>query len=66
MADESKESAEKRPRETSTGDGQRRNPRFPRSKVWSDEQRAEHREQRDSTLEDAGLVTDRMLDTGKD
>jgi hypothetical protein len=55
----------KRIRETSTGDGKRRNPRFPRSSVWSEEQRRQHREERDRALEDAGLVTDRMLDDDK-
>jgi len=53
-------------KETTNRNEQRRNPRFPGSAVWSEEQRREHREQRDSTIEDAGLVTDRMIEAGED
>ncbi|MEE4297871.1 MAG: hypothetical protein V2J24_00390 [Pseudomonadales bacterium] len=48
-------------RETTGRDEQRRNPRFPNSTVWSEEQRRKHRDERDATIEDAGLVTDRRL-----
>ena len=49
-------------RETTNRNEQRRNPRFPNSTIWSEDERREHREQRDATIEDAGLVTDRMID----
>ena len=49
-------------RETTNRNEQRRNPRFPNSSIWSEEQRRQHREERDATIEEAGLVTDRMLD----
>lgn len=48
-------------RETTRRDEQRRNPRYPNSTIWSDDRRREHRDERDSVLEKAGLVTDRML-----
>lgn len=48
-------------RETTKPGEKRRNPRFPNSSIWSEERRLEHREERDSALEGAGLVTDRML-----
>lgn len=48
-------------RETTKRGEQRRNPRYPNSSIWSDERRREHRDERDSVLEKAGLVTDRML-----
>lgn len=53
-------------RETTNRNEQRRNPRFPNSTIWSEEQRRQHREQRDATIEDAGLVTDRLLEDGTD
>ena len=53
-------------KETTNRNEQRRNPRFPGSAVWSEEQRREHREQRDSLIEDAGLVTDRVIESGED
>jgi len=53
-------------RETTNRNEQRRNPRFPNSSVWTEDQRREHREERDSTIEDAGLVTDRMIEEGED
>jgi hypothetical protein len=49
-------------RETTNRSEQRRNPRFPNSSIWSDDERRQHREERDATIEDAGLVTDRMID----
>lgn len=51
-------------RETTGRDEQRRNPRFPNSTIWSEEQRRKHRSERDATIEGAGLVTDRLLDGG--
>lgn len=51
-------------KETTNAGEQRRNPRFPNSTVWSEEDRRRHREERDSVLEDAGLVTDRMIEDG--
>lgn len=48
-------------RETTNRNEQRRNPRFPNSSVWTEAQRRDHREERDSTIEGAGLVTDRMI-----
>lgn len=52
----------KRPRET-TGRGElRRNPRFPNSRIWSEEERERHRDERDQTIEQAGLLTDRLLE----
>ena len=53
-------------KETTNQDEQRRNPRFPNSSIWSDEQRRQHREERDATIEDAGLVTDRLLEEDDD
>ena len=53
-------------RETTNRNEQRRNPHFPNSSVWTEDQRREHREERDSTIEDAGLVTDRMIEEGDD
>lgn len=53
-------------RETTDHDGQRRNPRFPKSSVWSEDQRRAHRRERDATIADAGLVTDRDLDADDD
>lgn len=53
-------------RETTHGDEQRRNPRFPNSTIWSEEEREKHRDQRDTTIEDAGLVTDRVLEDDTD
>jgi len=52
----------KRPRETTNLGEMRRNPRFPRSRVWTDEERERHRIERDKTIEEAGLVTDRLLE----
>lgn len=52
----------KRPRETSLGSESRRNPRFPKSRIWTDEERERHRIERDATIEQAGLLTDRLLD----
>jgi len=52
----------KRPRETTNLGELRRNPRFPKSKVWTDEERERHRIERDATIEQAGLVTDRLLE----
>lgn len=49
-------------RETTNRNQQRRNPRFPNASVWTDAKRQEHRDDRDSTIEGAGLVTDRMID----
>lgn len=49
-------------RETTNRAEQRRNPRFPNSTIWSEDERRQHREERDATIEDAGLVTDRMMD----
>lgn len=49
-------------RETTNRNEQRRNPRFPNSSIWSENERREHREQRDATIEDAGLVTDRLIE----
>ncbi|TVS09715.1 MAG: hypothetical protein EA417_19915 [Gammaproteobacteria bacterium] len=51
-----------RPRETTNKDKQRRNARFPKSRVWSDAERQRHRKLRDAALEKAGLVTDRLLE----
>jgi hypothetical protein len=51
----------KRPRETTNADERRRNPRFPNSSLWSDDRREAHRDERDRTLEEVGLVTDRTL-----
>ncbi len=51
-----------RPRETTNKDEQRRNARFPKSRVWSDDERQRHRKQRDAAIEKAGLVTDRQLE----
>ncbi len=53
-------------RETTNRNEQRRNPRFPNSTIWSEEQRRQHREERDATIEDAGLVTDRVLEEKPD
>jgi hypothetical protein len=53
-------------RETTNRSEQRRNPRFPNSTIWSEEQRRQHREERDSVIEDAGLVTDRVLEDKPD
>lgn len=50
-----------RPRETTNAGERRRNPRFPKSSLWSDARRDAHREERDRTLEEVGLVTDRKL-----
>ena len=50
-----------RPRETTNAGERRRNPRFPRATLWSDERREAHRDERDRTLEQLGLVTDRRL-----
>lgn len=52
----------KRPRETSHASEARRNPRFPKSRVWTDEERERHRIERDATIEQAGLLTDRLLE----
>jgi hypothetical protein len=52
---------ERRPRETTNAGERRRNPRFPRSSLWSDATRLQHREERDGTIESLGLVTDRTL-----
>lgn len=51
----------KRPRVTSSRDDNRRNPRYPKSRVWTEEERERHREERDATIEKAGLLTDRQL-----
>ena len=51
----------KRPRETVGAGEMRRNARFPKSRVWTDEERERHRAERDAALERAGLVTDRLL-----
>lgn len=48
-------------RETTKRGEKRLNSRFPKSSIWSEEQRRLHREERDSVLEEVGLVTDRML-----
>lgn len=55
-------SESKRPRETTNAGELRRNPRFPRSRVWTDEERELHRVDRDTTIEQAGLLTDRLLE----
>ncbi|MCC5887639.1 MAG: hypothetical protein JJT88_14490 [Gammaproteobacteria bacterium] len=52
----------RRPRETTSTGEMRRNPRFPKSRVWTDEERERHRTERDATIEQAGLVTDRLLE----
>lgn len=57
-------SGSKRPRETTNAGELRRNPRFPKSRVWTDEERERHRIERDATIEQAGLVTDRLLEDG--
>ena len=59
MADETK-----RIRETTKRGEKRGNPRFPGSTIWTEEQRRQHREQRDQVLEEVGLVTDRLLEDG--
>lgn len=59
MADETK-----RIRETTQPGDKRRNPRFPGSTIWTEEQRRQHREERDQVLEELGLVTDRLLEDG--
>ena len=46
-------------KETTNRNEQRRNPRFPSSSVWTEDDRRRHREERDALIEDAGLVTDR-------
>ena len=54
------------PRET-TGNApkdKRRSPRYPRNRVWSNTTRERHRDGRDQAIEDAGLVTDRMVKKG--
>lgn len=58
-------SESKRPRETTNAGELRRNPRFPKSRVWTDEERERHRIERDATIEQAGLVTDRLLEDGE-
>jgi hypothetical protein len=57
----------KRPKESGIGnlEDKRRSPRYPRSKIWSEETRERHRHRRDQAIEDAGLVTDRMIEKGK-
>ena len=59
MADETKRIREI----TKTGE-KRRNPRFPGSTIWTEEQRRQHRKERDQVLEELGLVTDRLLEDG--
>lgn len=54
----------KRFRETTKRGEKRRNPRFPGSTIWAEEQRRQHREERDRVLEELGLVTDRLLEDG--
>jgi len=56
MADETK-----RIRETTKPGEKRRNPRFPGSTIWTEEERRQHREERDRVLEELGLVTDRLI-----
>lgn len=48
----------KRPRETTNPGEKRRNPRPPKSRIWTAEERERHRMERDSIIEQAGLVTD--------
>ncbi|HSG89058.1 MAG TPA: hypothetical protein VLA56_07595 [Pseudomonadales bacterium] len=60
--------SDKRLKETTNSGEQRRNPRFPNSRVWSEDQRRQHRDERDALLADAGLIIDRDLeadDAGK-
>ena len=55
------------PKET-TGkapEDKRRSPRYPRNRVWSNATRERHRDERDQAIEDAGLVTDRMVEKGQ-
>lgn len=42
---------------------QRLNPRYPRSTIWDEKRRREHRRQRDRTIEDAGLEPDTNPDS---
>lgn len=52
------------PQETTGKDPKekRRTPRYPGNRVWSDATREQHRVSRDQAIEDAGLVTDRMIE----
>lgn len=43
----------------------RRSPRYPANRVWSNATRERHRDGRDQAIEDAGLVTDRMIKRGQ-
>ncbi len=57
--------AGRRPRESTARDDRRRNPRYSNSRVWSDSERLDHRDERDRTIEDAGLVSERQLGNGE-
>lgn len=59
-------SESKRPREKSIPGEMRRNTRFPKSRVWTEEERERHRSERDAAIEQAGLLTDRLLDDDDD
>lgn len=53
--------SDKRIRETTNKGKKRRNARFPNSSVWSEDRRLQHRDERDSVIEEVGLATDRSL-----
>ena len=50
---------------TGTDQEKRRSPRYPSNRVWSNATRERHRDGRDQAIEDAGLVTDRMIKKGQ-
>ena len=61
---EKRPDANLRPKETTGSDAteKRRSPRYPSDRAWSNGTRERHRKGRDQAIEDAGLVTDRMVE----
>ncbi len=42
------------------GRDKRLNPRYPKSRIWDDCERSQHRRERDQVIEEAGLEPDRI------